>query len=46
MKILGMVLLGAFILYVICKVCESVFGIDLSWLTGDDPKKKDDNDKT
>lgn len=33
---------GAFVLYIISKVIESVFGVDLHRLTGDDPKDKHD----
>ena len=36
MGTIGTVLAGAFAIYVVCKIAEAVFGVDLSWLTGDD----------
>ena len=35
-------LVGAFVLYCILKVFESVFDIDLHWLTGDDKRPPKD----
>ncbi len=31
---------GAFLMYVVAKILEAVFGVDLSWLTGDDKPQR------